>query len=98
MILKSKINLIRKTLNFISIQWSYLQAFSISWDYPFKEAFYNEKTQINLLVVNMPGMLTIVISVKNLVKRGPATHKKMFSYVETLQSKYFVKNIFKNLS
>jgi hypothetical protein len=34
-ILKSKINLIRKTLNFVSIQWSYLQAFSISWDYPF---------------------------------------------------------------
>jgi hypothetical protein len=34
-ILKSKRNLIRKTLNFVSIQWNYLQAFSISWDYPF---------------------------------------------------------------
>jgi hypothetical protein len=37
MIFKSKINLIRKTLNFVSVQWSYLQAFSISWDYPFKK-------------------------------------------------------------
>jgi hypothetical protein len=36
-VLKSKINLIRKPLNFVSIKWSYLQAFSISWDYPFKE-------------------------------------------------------------
>jgi hypothetical protein len=30
------IKLLRKTLNIISIQWSYPQALSISWDYPFK--------------------------------------------------------------
>jgi hypothetical protein len=37
MILKLKINLIRNTLNFVSIQWNYLQAPPISWRNPFKK-------------------------------------------------------------
>jgi hypothetical protein len=39
-ILKLKINLIRKTLNFISIQWSFLQVSPISWAYPLLTASY----------------------------------------------------------
>jgi hypothetical protein len=34
-IFKSNINLIRKVLNFVTIQWNNLQASPISWDYPF---------------------------------------------------------------
>jgi hypothetical protein len=38
-VLKSKINLIQKVLNFISIQWNYPQASPIPWDYPFNTLF-----------------------------------------------------------
>jgi hypothetical protein len=38
LILKSKINLIQKTRNFVSIQWNYLQAYSISSYYPFNKS------------------------------------------------------------
>jgi hypothetical protein len=35
--LKLKINIKRNPLNFKSIQWNHLQAFPISWYYPFKK-------------------------------------------------------------
>jgi hypothetical protein len=37
-IFKSKINLTRKTLNVVSVQWSYMQASPILWDYPFNSS------------------------------------------------------------
>jgi hypothetical protein len=36
MTFKLKINIKRNPLNFKSIQWNHLQAFTIWWDYPFK--------------------------------------------------------------
>jgi hypothetical protein len=36
-ILILKINLIQNTLNFVAIQWHYMHAYLISWDYPIKK-------------------------------------------------------------
>jgi hypothetical protein len=44
-ILKLKINLIRNTLNFVTIQRNNLQASPISWDFPFKEPWTTEDSR-----------------------------------------------------